>query len=50
MRIIDYHLKERIEGQNSKISLSGRTKRNFRFEIFRSWLIEKFGEYTYYAA
>jgi hypothetical protein len=22
-RIIDYHLKERIEGQNSKITLSG---------------------------
>jgi hypothetical protein len=23
IRIIDYHLKERIEGQNSKITLSG---------------------------
>jgi hypothetical protein len=23
--IIDYHLKERIEGQNSKITLSGRS-------------------------
>jgi hypothetical protein len=26
IRIIDYHLKERIEGQNSKITLSGSTK------------------------
>jgi len=26
-RIIDYHLKERIEGQNSKITLSGRKRR-----------------------
>jgi len=25
IRIIDYHLKERIEGQNSKITLSGST-------------------------
>jgi hypothetical protein len=24
-RIIDYHLKERIEGQNLKITLSGRS-------------------------
>jgi hypothetical protein len=24
-RIIDYHLKKRIEGQNSKITLSGRS-------------------------
>jgi len=27
IRIIDYHLKERIEGQNSKITLSGRNLR-----------------------
>jgi hypothetical protein len=26
IRIVDYHLKERIEGQNSKITLSGRTQ------------------------
>jgi hypothetical protein len=26
-RIIDYHLKERIEGQNLKITLSGRSPR-----------------------
>jgi len=26
IRIIDYHLKERIEGQNSKITLSGRNQ------------------------
>jgi hypothetical protein len=25
-RISDYHLKERIEGQNSKITLSGRKR------------------------
>jgi hypothetical protein len=25
-RIIDYHLEERIEGQNSKITLSGRSQ------------------------
>jgi hypothetical protein len=25
IRIVDYHLKERIEGQNSKITLSGRS-------------------------
>jgi hypothetical protein len=24
IKIVDYHLKERIEGQNSKITLSGR--------------------------
>jgi hypothetical protein len=34
IRIIDYHLEECIEGQNSKITLSGRTKRNFIFKIF----------------
>jgi len=27
IRIVDYHLKERIEGQNSKIMLSGRSPR-----------------------
>jgi len=27
IRIVDYHLKERIEGQNSKITLSGRNRR-----------------------
>jgi len=27
IRIVDYHLKERIDGQNSKISLSGRIRR-----------------------
>jgi len=27
IRIVDYHLKERIEGQNSKITLSGRKQR-----------------------
>jgi hypothetical protein len=26
IRIVDYHLKERIEGQNSKITLSGSIK------------------------
>jgi len=26
IRIIDYHLKERIEGQNSKITLSGNSQ------------------------
>jgi hypothetical protein len=26
IRIVDYHLKERMQGQNSKITLSGRTQ------------------------
>jgi hypothetical protein len=35
IRIIDYHLKERIEGQNSKITLSGGIKRNIPLPIFK---------------
>jgi hypothetical protein len=35
-RIIDYHLKECIEGQNSKITLSGRTQRGCR-KMKRGW-------------
>jgi hypothetical protein len=34
IRIIDCHLKERIEGQNSKITLSGRTKENLALFYF----------------
>jgi hypothetical protein len=29
IRIIDYHLKECIEGQNSKITLSGRSSQQY---------------------
>jgi hypothetical protein len=32
--IIDYHLKERIEGQNLKITLSGRSPQDHRFGYF----------------
>jgi len=44
---VDYDLKYCMETRFSKIRTSGSTKRNFSFEIFRSRLIEKFGEYTY---
>jgi len=47
IRIIDYHLKERIEQQNPKITLSGSTKRNFLFQIFEAGLMAKIGECTY---
>jgi hypothetical protein len=33
---VDYHSKERIEGQNSKITLSGRSKRNIPLPIFKN--------------
>jgi len=46
-RIIDYHLKGCMEERFWTITLSGSTKRNFPFEIFRSRLIGKFGAYTY---
>jgi hypothetical protein len=35
-RIIDYHLKERIEGQNSKITSTGETVEKPYFWIFFS--------------
>jgi hypothetical protein len=40
-------LKERIEGQNSKITLSGRSKRNIPLPIFKNEPMGKNNEYTY---
>jgi len=40
-------LKERIEGQNSKIMISGRSKRNIPLPIFKNEPMGRNNEYTY---
>jgi hypothetical protein len=47
IRIIDYQLKERIEGQNSKITTSGRSKRNIPLTFFQNELMRRNNEFTY---
>jgi len=46
-RIIDYHLKERIEGENSKITSTGRSKRNIPLAIFKNEPMGRNNKYTY---
>jgi hypothetical protein len=45
--IIDYHLKELIEGQNSKITLSGRSKRNIPLPIFKNEPMGRTNDFTW---
>jgi hypothetical protein len=46
----DYRLKAGMATWTLALAISGSTKRNFPFEIFRSRLIEEFDAFTYYYA
>jgi len=46
-RIIDYRLKGCMEGGFSKITSSGRSKRNIPLPAFQNELVRRINEYTY---